>query len=589
MSCATTRLHTSVKDFSARGGATVIEVNGNVFIFGGADREQTHFQDLMAYRSSAAGASPADTATPVNKNAHFQAVKATGDVPMPRSGHSVVAYGKYILLFGGIDFAEEAVFNDLYLLDTETLEWGYVGESGAEVLARNSHSMGIVSGDSGGGHKSYLVIYGGASPEHGPLGDTIYAELPDPASIDEKFFVKWEVLGEVRSASTVATSPGAGTAGLSQQQGQEQESGSKSSANASIEELNVNSAAAGSGGGGVESVFQKATAAVDAGAREEVTVTKVAIVAPGSREMHGTCCCHGNMYISGGRNGNGQLLADVWALSVTPPSTGTSNGTGTTTAAATASGVVQPLTWQKCSNLQLPGPRCAHAAAIAYRTADLLLQPEEEEEVEGGGGREGEVGASLPTASSSSSSDVSPQMVLVGGFSMSGISNEILCTALPSPVSRGATMMNEVENEGSYKGSGRHIAGWVVQKQSTPIAGRFGLTVCALSINFIADIVENKKYNPIFTAQVKATAPRLIAAVSAANNAATSTSAITTVGGGHTSKEAGEAGNVKEPAVAAVSRDFRITNRTAAGILIFGGVCMDQDYGDLWLALLTGE
>ncbi len=48
----------------------------------------------------------------------FVAVRATGDVPMPRSGHSVVAYGKYMFLFGGIDFTEEAVFNDLYILNT---------------------------------------------------------------------------------------------------------------------------------------------------------------------------------------------------------------------------------------------------------------------------------------------------------------------------------------------------------------------------------------------------------------------------------------------------------------------------------------
>jgi hypothetical protein len=48
----------------------------------------------------------------------FECIKTHGDIPMPRSGHSVVAYGKYMLLFGGIDFTEEAVYNDLYILDT---------------------------------------------------------------------------------------------------------------------------------------------------------------------------------------------------------------------------------------------------------------------------------------------------------------------------------------------------------------------------------------------------------------------------------------------------------------------------------------
>ena len=44
--------------------------------------------------------------------------KTTGDVPMPRSGHSTLAFGKYLFLFGGIDFKEESVYSDLYLLDT---------------------------------------------------------------------------------------------------------------------------------------------------------------------------------------------------------------------------------------------------------------------------------------------------------------------------------------------------------------------------------------------------------------------------------------------------------------------------------------
>lgn len=80
------------------------QVDGKVIVFGGADREQTHFQDLLVYGGAA--------------GSNFSCVKASGDVPMPRSGHAVAAYGRFMFLFGGIDFAEEAVFNDLYILDT---------------------------------------------------------------------------------------------------------------------------------------------------------------------------------------------------------------------------------------------------------------------------------------------------------------------------------------------------------------------------------------------------------------------------------------------------------------------------------------
>lgn len=51
----------------------------------------------------------------------FEAVKSHGDIPMPRSGHSMVSYGRFIFLFGGIDFTEEIAYNDLYILDSSML------------------------------------------------------------------------------------------------------------------------------------------------------------------------------------------------------------------------------------------------------------------------------------------------------------------------------------------------------------------------------------------------------------------------------------------------------------------------------------
>ena len=82
-------------------------MNNRIIVFGGADRQQTHFQDVAVY-------------TNTESSKLIECVKTHGDIPMGRSGHSVVAYGKYMLLFGGINFAEEAVYNDLYILDTGT-------------------------------------------------------------------------------------------------------------------------------------------------------------------------------------------------------------------------------------------------------------------------------------------------------------------------------------------------------------------------------------------------------------------------------------------------------------------------------------
>ncbi len=84
-----------------------------------------------------------------------------GDVPTVRSGHAVAAFGRMMFLFGGIDFAEEADYNDLYVLNIDTLTWRYVGEAGVEIKARNSHTMAVISNSEASclGNFKQLAIY----------------------------------------------------------------------------------------------------------------------------------------------------------------------------------------------------------------------------------------------------------------------------------------------------------------------------------------------------------------------------------------------------------------------------------------------
>ena len=76
------------------------------------------------------------------------------------------------------------------------MEWKYVGESGEEISGRNSHSMHLLtvpevpesifnSPTLATRSISVLVIFGGASPELGPLGETYYAILPIPSAIGD--------------------------------------------------------------------------------------------------------------------------------------------------------------------------------------------------------------------------------------------------------------------------------------------------------------------------------------------------------------------------------------------------------------------
>lgn len=178
-----------------RGGSSITPTSLGMFIFGGADRNQQALNDAIVCNTIGAGQPRISKAS--WKMQEFS--ETEGDIPQPRSGHACVAYGKHLFLFGGIDFAEESTFNDLYVLNMETLVWRYVGEAGDEIEARNSHSLGIVRAVEEGedsGPMDYLVVFGGASVEKGPLGDTFYAQLPkDEAELDsDTFFVTWKEL-----------------------------------------------------------------------------------------------------------------------------------------------------------------------------------------------------------------------------------------------------------------------------------------------------------------------------------------------------------------------------------------------------------
>jgi hypothetical protein len=100
-------------------------------------------------------------------------------------------------------------------LPIDTWEWKYVGESGEEIPARNSHILCVLHVNA----IPYLVLFGGASPELGPLGDTFYAVLPQngipdevqPKSLTEsttEFFVTWKrVTTDYLSPSSSSSSP----------------------------------------------------------------------------------------------------------------------------------------------------------------------------------------------------------------------------------------------------------------------------------------------------------------------------------------------------------------------------------------------
>ena len=70
-----------------------------------------------------------------------------------------------------------------------------MGEKGDEITGLNSHSLHIMSFNSStdlaAPTVNCLVLYGGASPEHGPSSDVYYALLPSAVGDLGKLFDKF--------------------------------------------------------------------------------------------------------------------------------------------------------------------------------------------------------------------------------------------------------------------------------------------------------------------------------------------------------------------------------------------------------------
>eukprot|EP01038_Epipyxis_sp_PR26KG_P013494 gene13494-18105_t len=397
------------KGLDPRGGSSIIQVNKKIIVFGGVDREQTHFQDLFVYNQE--------------PSTIFKSIVCTGDIPMPRSGHAVACYGHIMFLFGGIDFTEEAVYNDLYALNTETFHWYYVGEAGYEIIARNSHSLAVISSPKNElnlNPNNYLVIYGGASPEHGPMGDTYYALLPELLSLDlENIFVTW----------------------------------------ISLKDIDPNCAY------------------------------------PSNRELHGSSYDKSRLIISGGRDESGQILSDVWELTISNNSDKnnaneeTNNLLLSSERSQEANFYTQatPLfQWKRFNMLELHIPRCTHTQILCEN-----------------------------------------QLILFGGFTGDGqVSGELIEVSL-----------NEINNQ-TVTNPLETI--WTVQKLSKHIIPRFGHCMCLISKDMVVNLINNSKYSPLFRTEITSKINDMIV-------------------------------------------DNGINGKLNGGMVLFGGVCIEKDFNDVWL------
>lgn len=82
-------------------------------------------------------------------------LKTYGKPPVSRGGQSVTVVGKTLVIFGGQD-AKRSLLNDLHVLDLETMTWDEIDALGVSPSPRSDHAAAVHA-------ERYLLIFGGGS------------------------------------------------------------------------------------------------------------------------------------------------------------------------------------------------------------------------------------------------------------------------------------------------------------------------------------------------------------------------------------------------------------------------------------------
>ncbi|CAL9219700.1 unnamed protein product [Arabidopsis halleri] len=82
-------------------------------------------------------------------------LKTYGKPPVSRGGQSVTMVGKTLVIFGGQD-AKRSLLNDLHILDLDTMTWDEIDAVGVSPSPRSDHAAAVHA-------ERYLLIFGGGS------------------------------------------------------------------------------------------------------------------------------------------------------------------------------------------------------------------------------------------------------------------------------------------------------------------------------------------------------------------------------------------------------------------------------------------
>lgn len=136
--CTWSNLKTYGKAPVSRGGQSVTLVGTSLVMFGGEDAKRSLLNDLHIL--------DLETMT-------WDDIDAVGPLPSPRSDHAAAVHvDRYLLIFGGGSHA--TCFNDLHVLDLQSMEWSRPTQQGEIPTPRAGHA-GVTVGE------NWFIVGGG--------------------------------------------------------------------------------------------------------------------------------------------------------------------------------------------------------------------------------------------------------------------------------------------------------------------------------------------------------------------------------------------------------------------------------------------
>lgn len=189
---------------SGRGGCASATVGDMCLFIGGTDRSPRAFDEVWILKMAPAspdGVSSSDWRW-IRKST---TVRGGGTLPA-RTGATATAVGRKVYVFGGQEPSRGTCFNDVVVLDCDSWEWSRLEISGPSPPPRNSHVACVVNGG------RLLVVYGGSSPEVGPMSDVYLLDLEEGA----ERWIRPKVTGqapeprEMHAACVLPNTPGDG-------------------------------------------------------------------------------------------------------------------------------------------------------------------------------------------------------------------------------------------------------------------------------------------------------------------------------------------------------------------------------------------